>query len=104
MCYTIYLYHGHLLSPLSFAMRHLYIHSLPFWINFPLQFAIQGPIILALCTLLFILIERPCMKKDWPQRLWRRLFAGKDNPSLKVPESAPAAAPDAWSDPLTSTK
>ncbi len=73
MCYTIYLYHGHLVSLLAVITHPLYIHSLPAWVNYPIHFVIHAAVVLAASTILFVLIERPCMKRDWPQQLWRRL-------------------------------
>jgi peptidoglycan/LPS O-acetylase OafA/YrhL len=74
MCYSIYLYHGLMLDPLNRATRSLYLHNLPLWANLPILFALHAAVVLAFCIVMFKLIERPCMKRDWPTRLWRRFF------------------------------
>ena len=71
MCYTIYLYHGLMVAIVAQLTRKLYFHSLPLWMNYPIQFALHAALVLLACIVLFRLIERPCMKRDWPQRLWR---------------------------------
>jgi peptidoglycan/LPS O-acetylase OafA/YrhL len=72
MCYSIYLLHNHVMAPLitgtrSFAPTGIYA------IDLLVQFAIVGPITLIPCAVYFLLIEKPCMRRDWPQRLWQRL-------------------------------
>jgi peptidoglycan/LPS O-acetylase OafA/YrhL len=69
MCYTIYLYHGLMASVLALMTRKIYIHSLPLVVNYTIQFSIHATAVLTICIVLFKLIERPCMKRDWPQQL-----------------------------------
>jgi peptidoglycan/LPS O-acetylase OafA/YrhL len=64
MCYTIYLFHHTLIPPvLRISSR---FHPV-----------IQGLILVLVLMLIsiayFVLVERPCMKKNWPQRAWRWL-------------------------------
>jgi peptidoglycan/LPS O-acetylase OafA/YrhL len=42
--------------------------------HFLLQFTIIVPLLLLVSTLYFVLVERPCMNKDWPRNLveWSR--------------------------------
>jgi peptidoglycan/LPS O-acetylase OafA/YrhL len=71
MCYTIYLTHFQLLSAfekvcggVSFT-RH-------FSLNLLLHAALFAPILLASSAAFFLLVEKPCMRHDWPRRLARR--------------------------------
>jgi peptidoglycan/LPS O-acetylase OafA/YrhL len=65
MCYTIYLVHYPVLS----AVGHL--AKRPVWI------ALMSLISIAAASLMFfVLIERPCMNKNWPREL-KQLIAGK---------------------------
>ena len=73
MCYTIYLYHY---SVISACLRPLL--GFPFWHNFPLWLElvvaslILIPVILLVSTVLFVFVEKPCMKKDWHVRMLER--------------------------------
>jgi peptidoglycan/LPS O-acetylase OafA/YrhL len=79
MCYTIYLLHFPLISIIG-------RHTLPLgsgqpqWVHLLVQTAIIVPPVLVVCLVYFSLIERPCMERDWPQRLvaWLR---GKPQPA-----------------------
>jgi peptidoglycan/LPS O-acetylase OafA/YrhL len=69
MCYTIYLFH----YPIAFAAMKLtrrFTVGENYDVNLLVQITLLFPIILVLCAIFFVLIERPCMHKDWPQRLW----------------------------------
>jgi peptidoglycan/LPS O-acetylase OafA/YrhL len=69
MCYTIYLYHYILLTAIVKATKGLSIGS-GFWPYLALQGVLITPVILAVCTAFFLLIERPCMDRKWPARVW----------------------------------
>ncbi|HXB98415.1 MAG TPA: acyltransferase [bacterium] len=73
MCYSIYLFHQTLISSVArFSIRLGFGGAyLP---NFLLQAAITGAVVLALTGVFFALVERPCMRRDWPQRLAARLW------------------------------
>jgi peptidoglycan/LPS O-acetylase OafA/YrhL len=73
MCYTIYLLHYPFISALGRRTIHLGVGT-SFTEHFLIQFAIIVPGILAIGTLYFIFIERPCMNKNWPSDLvaWSR--------------------------------
>jgi peptidoglycan/LPS O-acetylase OafA/YrhL len=83
MCYSIYLMHN---SVIQFFGPYVQ-RFLPQ--NYALAVLIFGlmmvPLILLLCGLYFRLIERPCMRPDWPRRVWRwfssRLFVEEQEPS-----------------------
>lgn len=71
MCYSIYLFHflviygvKHLSAGLHFGRN--------FWLYFALQCLLIIPAVLLFCGAFFLLIERPCMDRDWPKKLWRQ--------------------------------
>ena len=72
MCYSIYLLHFPLISIIG-------RHTLPIgsssalWVHLLIQTAIIVPPVLLVCGVYFALIERPCMDRDWPQKLAARL-------------------------------
>ncbi len=78
MCYSIYLLHYEVISAVGRVTRRLG-ESDPYWIYLSVQFAIVGSAIVAICGTYFVIIEKPCMRRDWPQRLWnygqRTVFA-----------------------------
>ncbi len=68
MCYTIYLLH--------YAFFHLIVKFTGGWslgINYFTDFLLQAlvviPVILGISVLFYVLIEKPCMDKNWPQKL-----------------------------------
>jgi len=70
MCYSIYLFHflviyfvKHMTAPLHIGQN--------FWFYYALQACMIVPVVLLFCGAFFVLIERPCMDKEWPQKLWR---------------------------------
>jgi peptidoglycan/LPS O-acetylase OafA/YrhL len=64
MCYTIYLFHYVLISPILRMTGGFH----------PFVQALVYILVLSLISIAyFVLIERPCMKRDWPQRAWARL-------------------------------
>jgi peptidoglycan/LPS O-acetylase OafA/YrhL len=72
MCYTIYLYHTAVikaLGPKAFAWQV----SGSYAATLGLQVILIGIPVLLVSIALFLLIERPCMFPDWPQRLRARL-------------------------------
>jgi len=56
MCYTIYLFHYQLIPPVVRIAGRLALLA-------------YLPVLLIVSVAYFLLIERPCMKKDWPRRL-----------------------------------
>jgi len=72
MCYSIYLLHNPTLALLIDRTRSL--APTPWYgANLLLQVAITGPLLLIPCAAYFLLIEKPCMRRDWPRRLLQRL-------------------------------
>jgi len=92
MCYTIYLYHNTMISWLERWGRQfseaIGTSGLG-WLVSPIQMDRLAPmdllkgvvllaIVLVVSSLLFVALEKPFMRRDWPQRLWgfaKRLFA-----------------------------
>jgi len=71
MCYTIYLYHWFMISMLYRGTIGLQTKIL--WLDLLIQFAVMTPVIIVVCTGLFVLFERPFMRRDWPQKLWGKI-------------------------------
>jgi len=77
MCYSMYLLHYEVISAVSRYTRHLGT-SLPDTVYLIMQFALTGTAVVGVCGFYFVVIEKPCMKKDWPRHAWhllRRTFA-----------------------------
>jgi peptidoglycan/LPS O-acetylase OafA/YrhL len=72
MCYTIYLVHNYIIGTATLATKNI-VATNSYTLNFLLQVILIVPIILIVSGIYFALIERPCMKKDWPQRLYARV-------------------------------
>jgi len=73
MCYSIYLLHVWGITLAGRYTENLGA-TLPFASSIFLQTVLPTPIILAISGIFFILVERPCMMPDWPQRLMRWCF------------------------------
>jgi peptidoglycan/LPS O-acetylase OafA/YrhL len=82
MCYTIYLYH----CPMIWWVKEL-LFKFPLNLIFTraergvqpqstIQLFAVTLIILIACSVLFVLFEKPFMRKDWPERTWQRLQTG----------------------------
>jgi len=83
MCYTIYLIHLPVIEVLYPLTKGVWITNY-FGPNLLLQFVILGPVILFLSICYFLLIEKPCMNKDWPSNL-RNWITGKKKPDYLRP-------------------
>ncbi len=70
MCYTIYLYHLLVISAMFRVTLPLQTHRL--WLDMLIQFTLMLPVILMVTSVLFVLFERPFMRRDWPARWWGR--------------------------------
>jgi peptidoglycan/LPS O-acetylase OafA/YrhL len=72
MCYTIYLLHNHLIGLIERGTKYLvFTHNYAF--NFFIQSVLIIPPVLIICAIYFAFIEKPCMRKDWPQRAYARV-------------------------------
>jgi peptidoglycan/LPS O-acetylase OafA/YrhL len=86
MCYTIYLFHNQVLSLLIWMTKGLVFTS-DYTVNVLMQFVIISPPLLAATGLYFLLIEKPCMQKDWPIRLHgrvRHFLSGRSRTSIDL--------------------
>ena len=74
MCYTIYLFHNQLIGFLT-GITSQVVPTNAYTVNVLIQMTMVIPPMLAACALYFALVERPCMRKDWPRRLteWVRV-------------------------------
>jgi len=74
MCYTLYLFHLAIIAGLARFTRHLVLTD-RFDVNVAVQLTILGPVVLVLSAIFFVLVERPCMRPDWPRQLadWARI-------------------------------
>ncbi len=69
MCYSIYLLHYEVISAAGRFTRRLG-ETAPYWIYLSLQLVLVGAAIVVICAAYFVAVEKPCMRRDWPQRLW----------------------------------
>jgi peptidoglycan/LPS O-acetylase OafA/YrhL len=73
MCYSIYLLHYAMLHLLTRLTSGISLHQGYIYDLF-LQLMILLPVVLVVCGAFFLLVEKPCMDKHWPQKLmawWR---------------------------------
>ena len=70
MCYSLYLLHFSILSATFKLSRHLLVFQ-DFLLNLLLQLIVFAIPVLVVSTLFFLLIERPCMKPNWPSQCRR---------------------------------
>lgn len=70
MCYSIYLYHYWILSILARVGTAVYVKSWPVYLNLLIVLIPFGAIVLAVAGSMFVYVERPCMERQWPKRLW----------------------------------
>jgi peptidoglycan/LPS O-acetylase OafA/YrhL len=85
MCYTIYLYHFVLLAAggrftMRLPMPGSYSGALT------VQLILLGPVVIVASAVLFLLVERPCMRRDWPQRLVARI-RGEPSSERRAPSA-----------------
>ncbi|WP_304517205.1 acyltransferase family protein [Cecembia rubra] len=72
MCYTIYLLHYaffHVLVKFSVGIST----GVGYWADFGVQFLFLFPVMLLVSAVFYLLIEKPCMDKSWPSRLYAYL-------------------------------
>ena len=72
MCYSLYLLHYPLIVFLLPYTLKIQMFDDIRW-NLLVQMAILIPVIIVMVGLFFITIERPCMRKDWPQQLYNKI-------------------------------
>lgn len=74
MCYSIYLTHSLTVQIAAVILKRLMPHA-GFWEFLIVSLLTVTPIVIAVGTIFFVLIERPCMDKRWPAKLWARINA-----------------------------
>jgi len=79
MCYSLYLFHFLIISAVSRISKPVHIGN-NFWAYYLLQAILVLPFVLLFCGAFFLLIERPCMDKDWPRKLRNRWFVSTPTP------------------------
>ncbi len=70
-CYSIYLIHYEVMSAVGRFTKGI-AEDWPYWAYFLIQLGLIGTAIVLVCGLYFVLLEKPCMSHDWPQRVWSR--------------------------------
>jgi len=71
MCYSIYLFHFLVIYGVKHLSASLHFGD-NFWLYFVLQCCLIIPFVLLFCGTFFLLIERPCIDREWPRKLWRQ--------------------------------
>ena len=67
MCYSIYLIHYEVVSAVGRFTKGI-AAGIPYWMYLLSQFLLVGTAVVLICGLYFVLLEKPCMRRDWPQR------------------------------------
>jgi peptidoglycan/LPS O-acetylase OafA/YrhL len=71
MCYSIYLFHFLVIYGVKHITASLHIGE-NFWVYYALQCCLILPVVMLFCGAFFLLVERPCMDREWPRKLWRQ--------------------------------
>jgi peptidoglycan/LPS O-acetylase OafA/YrhL len=82
MCYSIYLIHYEVISAVGRSSKAIGA-SLPSPAYLVGQFARVGAAMVVICGCSLMLLEKPCMRRDWPQRLqqgFRKALAAVQSP------------------------
>lgn len=90
MCYSIYLIHMPVIRLLSRVAEKCVLTRLDFLGNYLIQCAVLGIPAIALATVFYLVVERPCMNPDWPTDLYRKLSASVSKPALLDSDSGEA--------------
>jgi len=69
MCYSVYLLHYEVITAVGRLTRRLG-ETAPYWVYLSVQLVLVGAAIVVICGAYFVAIEKPCMRRDWPQQLW----------------------------------
>lgn len=86
MCYSIYLIHYEVISAVG-RFSKVIGEGLPNSVFLMIQFAIVGTAIVVICGTYFLILEKPCMKRDWPSHLWKRIRAALPRKSEEAESS-----------------
>ncbi|NVN94981.1 MAG: acyltransferase [Bacteroidetes bacterium] len=77
MCYSIYLIHLPIVEFLTRLIKPVYLGS-NYIANLGVYVLIIAPVIMTFSIIYYLIIEKPCMDKDWPQKLkayFKRTFS-----------------------------
>ena len=88
MCYSIYLIHYEVISAVGRFTRGIAV-GLPFWAYLSIQLILVSAAILCVCGLYFVFLEKPCMRRDWPARVWC-VLQDRIHPGTRTPQTAAA--------------
>jgi len=92
MCYSIYLTHNLAITGVDVLFHRVFLSSsLAPGMKALIAYAASAPLVFAVGLLLYLTVERPCMDKNWPARLWHR-FRGAQGGGEK-PTEAPGFKP-----------
>lgn len=69
MCYSIYLIHYEVISASARFTKGL-TEGTAYWFHLAVQGVLVGGAVLVVAGTYFLMLEKPCMRPDWPQRLW----------------------------------
>ena len=72
MCYSIYLLHNVLLNNTLFLTKDLAPTGV-YGLDLAVQALIMVPLVVVVSAVFFLLVERPCMDRAWPQKLRARV-------------------------------
>jgi peptidoglycan/LPS O-acetylase OafA/YrhL len=89
MCCTVYMYHGWLI--VAFGRETWRHRTGVLWLDVLQQLALLAIPCLIVCALLFLVVERPFMKPDWPKRLREKIFPSRK--PAEDPQVAKAETP-----------
>lgn len=87
MCYSIYLLHFGMIAAFFKLTRWFIFPQADFLANYLIQLVVTGLPVLAVCTLFYLAVERPCMDPDWPSKLWHWM-TGRSEEEVEVLDSA----------------
>jgi peptidoglycan/LPS O-acetylase OafA/YrhL len=77
MCYTLYLYHYSMISAMGRLLLKIeFLNQLPAWLEIIVTSMVIVPAVLLSGTIMFILVEKPCMKKNWYLKMLERFKSG----------------------------
>jgi peptidoglycan/LPS O-acetylase OafA/YrhL len=82
MCYSVYLLHNPIMAKALVFSTRLFTHA-NHYLYLLLQLGMMTIVVGFCSTIFFLLVERPCMRKDWPQRLWSSVH-GRCSGALKL--------------------
>ncbi|HME13170.1 MAG TPA: acyltransferase, partial [Candidatus Acidoferrum sp.] len=87
MCYSIYLTHSLVLQGVYVVFRKAPLLQ-GFYEHLLVGMALITPVLIAFGALFFVLVERPCMDKNWPRKLANWFNARRDSREVALPTEA----------------